>query len=67
MPEFNGWEVLDILRQIQHPPRVIIITAHGGGDAEKTARERGTWAFVEKPYIIERIIRILKEARPVLS
>ena len=65
MPELNGWEVLDILRQIKPSPRVILITAHGGEDTEKTAKEKGTWAYVEKPYIIERIIGILKEARPV--
>jgi DNA-binding NtrC family response regulator len=67
MPELNGWEVLETLRETQFPPRVIIITAHGGEDTEKTAKEKGTWAFVEKPYIIERIIRLLKEDRSVPS
>ncbi len=67
MPELNGWEVLEVLREIQPPPRVIIITAHGGEEIEKKIKEKGTLAYVEKPYIIERIIGILKEARSVLS
>ncbi len=63
MPELNGWEVLEILQGIELPPRVIIITAHGGEDTEKKAKEKGAWAYVEKPYIIEKIIGILKEAK----
>ena len=66
MPELNGWEVLEILQETQPPPRVILITAHGGEDTERTAKEKGVWAYVEKPYIIEKIIGILKEARPGL-
>jgi DNA-binding NtrC family response regulator len=45
---------------------VILITAHGGEDTERTAKEKGVWAYVEKPYIIEKIIGILKEVRPGL-
>ncbi len=72
MPELEGWEVLEVVRQIQPPPRVIIITAHGKEDTERVAKERGALAYVEKPYIIEKIKGILKEvlneeARPNLN
>ncbi len=62
MPELDGWEVLETIRQsqLQPLPRVIIITAHGKDDARKIAIERGAWAYLEKPYIIERIKDILK-------
>ena len=63
MPELTGWDVLEILRETQLPPRVILITAHGGEDTERTAKEKGAWAYVEKPYIIEKIIGILKGAK----
>jgi DNA-binding NtrC family response regulator len=63
MPGLNGWEVLKILRETDLPPRVILITAHGGEDTERTAKEKGVWAYVEKPYIIDKIIGILKEAK----
>jgi DNA-binding NtrC family response regulator len=62
MPESDGWEVLKMTRQAQPPPRVIIITAHGEEDTERIAKEKGAWAYVEKPYIIEKIKEMLKEA-----
>ena len=62
MPEMDGWEVLETVRQTQPPPRVIIITAYGREDFGRTAKEKGAWAYVEKPYIIDKIKEILKEA-----
>ena len=60
MPELDGWEVLEFVRQTLTPPRVIMITAHGNEDTEKIAKEKGAWAYVEKPYIIENIKELLK-------
>lgn len=60
MPEMDGWEVLEFVRQIPTPPRVIMITAHGKEDTEKIAKEKGAWAYVEKPYIIENIKKLIK-------
>lgn len=61
MPESDGWEVLRAVQQKQPPPRVIIITAHGKEDTGRVAKEKGAWAYVEKPYIIDKIKEILKE------
>jgi CheY-like chemotaxis protein len=62
MPGSNGWEVLETIRQsqLQSPPRVIIITAHGEDETKNALLEKGAWAYVEKPYIIDRIKDILK-------
>jgi len=60
MPELEGWEVLEIAKQIEPPPRVIIITAHGKDETRKKAIEKGAWAYVEKPYIIDNIKDLLK-------
>jgi DNA-binding NtrC family response regulator len=62
----NGWEILDFVRQSQHRSRVIIIDASGKEDTEKIAMERGALAYVEKPYIIDRIKGILQESIPNL-
>jgi len=62
MPELDGWKVLEMARQIESSPRVIIITAHGKEGTGSIAKERGAWAYVEKPYIIEKVKEILKEA-----
>lgn len=62
MPESNGWEVLETAMQAQPPPRVIIITARGNAEMARTAKEKGAWAYVEKPYIIDRIKEILNSS-----
>lgn len=59
MPELDGWEVLRAVQQIQSPPRVIIITAHSQEDTGRMAKEKGAWAYVEKPYILDKIKEIL--------
>jgi DNA-binding NtrC family response regulator len=61
MPELDGWQVLEMARQVQPQLRVIIITARGNADTGRIAKERGAWAYVEKPYIIDKIKEILKE------
>jgi CheY-like chemotaxis protein len=60
MPELDGWEVLKMATQTQPQPRVIIITARGKEDTGRIAKEKGAWAYVEKPYIIDKIKEILK-------
>ena len=62
MPELNGWKVLEILQETQPSPRVIIITAYGGEDIGRMVKEKGALAYVEKPYIIDPIKKILREA-----
>lgn len=61
MPEIDGWGVLNFFRQTRPPSRVIVITAHGENDTGRVAREKGAWAYVEKPYIIDEIKGMLKE------
>jgi DNA-binding NtrC family response regulator len=60
MPESDGWEVLKMATQAQPQPRVIIISAKGNEDTGRIAKEKGAWAYVEKPYIIDKIKEILK-------
>lgn len=67
MPELDGWKILEFTRQIQPQPRVVIITAQGKEDTKELAIEKGAWAYVEKPYIIDRIKGILKEVLPTPS
>jgi CheY-like chemotaxis protein len=62
MPESDGWEVLKMARQTQPPPRVIIITARGNEETGRIAKEKGAWAYVEKPYIIDKIKEILNSS-----
>ena len=61
MPELDGWKVLETIKQTMPPPRVIVMTAHGKGDTGMIAKEKGAWAYVEKPYLIDKIKEILRE------
>jgi len=61
MPELDGWKVLEFARQNHPSSRVILITAYGAEDTKKIARERGAWAYIEKPYLIDEIKRIIKQ------
>lgn len=61
MPEMDGWAVLKSASEIPTPPRVVIITAHSQEDTRRIAKENGAWAFIEKPYLIEDIISLLKQ------
>jgi len=60
MPELDGWKVLEMTLRTHPQPRVIIITAKGSEDAGRIAKSRGAWAYVEKPYIIDKIKEILR-------
>ena len=60
MPELDGWKVLEAIKQTQSTPRVIIITARGREDTGRIAQERGAWAYIEKPYVIDKIKEILR-------
>ena len=62
MPESDGWEVLEMAKRAQPPPRVIIITAKGNEETGRIAKEKGAWAYVEKPYIIDKIKGILNSS-----
>jgi CheY-like chemotaxis protein len=69
MPEIDGWGVLHFFRQTQPPARVIVITTHDEGDTERVAREKGAWAYVRKPYIIDMLKEMLRvpAAPPALT
>ncbi len=62
MPELDGWNLLEAIKKTQASTRVIIITAHGKEDTGKIAKERGAWAYIEKPYLIDMIKNLLKKS-----
>ena len=64
MPERDGWEVLSFFRETQPRARVILITACGGDNALRLAKEKGAWAYVEKPYVLEQIKGMVKRPNP---
>jgi len=66
MPERNGWDVLEMARRIQDPPRVLILTAYGKEDTRRLAKEKGLGLCRETLY--HRSDQgILKEGNPLFS
>jgi two-component system, NtrC family, response regulator AtoC len=60
MPESDGWKVLEVSRKSRPRPRVIIISSHGVESTEEMAKVKGAWAYVEKPYVFDKINDLLK-------
>ena len=60
MPELDGWQVLETAQKIRPQPRVIIISARGGEGTQERAKEKGAWAYLEKPYVFDKIKELLK-------
>ncbi len=60
MPEVDGWKVLESARQVRPQSHVIIITAHGSEGTRERAQEKGAWAYLEKPYVLDKIKELIK-------
>ena len=63
MPRMGGFPVLEFLRTLDSPPRVVMITANEGGRHKAYAEMRGVDAYLRKPFamdvLIDTIERIL--------
>jgi CheY-like chemotaxis protein len=62
MPDMNGWELLEQIKQ--RDPRVptVLITGWGRQFSEDEARERGVNFVIEKPFDQDDLRDILAEA-----
>jgi CheY-like chemotaxis protein len=59
MPDINGLDLL-VQIKIEYPhTKVIIMTAYGSSDVQKEANRRGSLYYIEKPFEISDIRRII--------
>jgi CheY-like chemotaxis protein len=65
MPRLDGWEVLRRIKESNPNVKVIIVTAHGASETETTARARGAYGYVEKPDILDKVVRTGRVSRKV--
>ena len=56
MPQLGGFPVLEFLRQMQSPPKVIMITANEGGRHKAYAEYLGVIDYIRKPFAMERLL-----------
>jgi len=62
LPDMNGWEILDDIKSSNPFLKVIIITAFGTPEVRKIAKEKRVWRFVDKPFKVEDMLKIVEEA-----
>jgi DNA-binding response OmpR family regulator len=59
MPDINGLDLL-VRIKMEHPQtKVIIMTAYGSSDVQKEANRRGSLFYIEKPFEISDIRKII--------
>ena len=62
MPGIDGEEVLEILKQEHKYLEVIILTGHGSIDSAVECTKLGAFGYLSKPYELDRLLEVLKEA-----
>ncbi len=60
MPGIDGIEALRRIRRQRDGVKVILMSAYGVGQVERTAIEEGAIAFMRKPLDIRRIIELIR-------
>jgi DNA-binding NtrC family response regulator len=62
MPGLDGKEVLQQLKKEHKHLEVIILTGHGSLDSAVECTKLGAFGYLPKPYELENLIKVLKEA-----
>lgn len=65
MPGMNGRELLKILKGEHKYLEVIILTGHGSLESAVECTKLGAYSYLPKPYELDRLIELLKEAYQV--
>jgi DNA-binding response OmpR family regulator len=59
MPDINGLDLLVKIKKDHPQTKVIIMTAYGSPDVQKEANRRGSFLYIEKPFEISDIRKII--------
>jgi DNA-binding response OmpR family regulator len=59
MPDINGLDLLVKIKKEYPQTKVIIMTAYGSSDVQKEANQRGSLYYIEKPFEISEIRKII--------
>jgi DNA-binding response OmpR family regulator len=62
MPQLGGFPVLEYLRQMPDPPRVIMITANEGGRHKAYAEMLGVSDYLRKPFAMDVMLESVQKA-----
>lgn len=56
MPKMGGFPILEFLKELSKPPRVIMITANEGGRHKAYAEMLGVDEYLRKPFAMETLV-----------
>src|SRR5689334_9621300 len=62
MPQLGGFPVLEFLRQLENPPKVIMITANEGGRHKAYAEMLGVTDYLRKPFAMDVMLEAVARA-----
>jgi DNA-binding response OmpR family regulator len=62
MPQLGGFPVLEFLKQMQNPPKVIMITANEGGRHKAYAEMLGVSDYLRKPFAMDVMLEAVEKA-----
>jgi len=62
MPRLDGLELLERLREMQVPARIILLTGHPALETAEQARRRGAFDLVTKPFTRQELASVVAAA-----
>lgn len=62
MPQLGGFPVLEFIRQLEKPPKVIMITANEGGRHKAYAEMLGVSDYLRKPFAMDQMLDAVERA-----
>lgn len=62
MPKMGGFPVLEFLKGMDHPPKVIMITANEGGRHKAYAEMLGVDDYLRKPFAMEVLLEAVERS-----
>jgi len=62
MPQLGGFPVLEYLKQMTNPPKVIMITANEGGRHKAYAEMLGVSDYLRKPFAMDVMLESVERA-----
>jgi DNA-binding NtrC family response regulator len=62
LPDINGINVLKEVRQIAPSLKVIMISAYGSPSIKSMAKNLGAYRFLDKPFDLNRLVKVVKDA-----
>ena len=62
MPDMDGTQVLKALKDRHRYLEIIMLTGHASIDSAVESTKLGAFKYLEKPYVFENLVEVIKEA-----